>query len=385
VSIARILAFQALPTRCAMIQVVARARLNRLWTALPAILQTAFAAGVAWLVATELVGHKHPFMAVVSTIVALGLTYGQRTRRSLEITAGVAVGVLVADLIILALGSGPLQIGLVVALAMSVAVLLGGTRLVVTQAATSAAIIATVVMPDHITLARFVDALVGGGVALTVNLVLFPVNPVRLARRAAGPLLNELAAVLRDIAKALEDRDEDAVEDALVRARGVEPLMTRFSEAAVAGSETALWAPLRRRQRAAHARYGEAAAALALAVGDVRVLARGARRAVDLGAHVPPETLGALRELAAAVVALAPSLDDPARSERAREHALRAAGEATIGLERTANLSASVLVGQVRSTATDLLRSLGVEGVAAREAVRAAAKDVAAEALAREP
>jgi hypothetical protein len=161
-SIARILAFQGLPTRCAMIQAVARARLNRLWTALPAILQTAFAAGVAWLVATELVGHKHPFMAVVSTIVALGLTYGQRTRRSLEITAGVAVGVLVADLIIVALGSGPLQIGLVVALAMSVAVLLGGTRLVVTQAATSAAIIATVVMPDHITLARFVDALVGG-------------------------------------------------------------------------------------------------------------------------------------------------------------------------------------------------------------------------------
>ena len=163
-----------------------RARFIRLWTVLPAILQTALAAGVAWLLATEVVGHQRPFVAPVTAILALGLTYGQRTRRAFEIAAGVAVGVLVAELIILALGTGPAQIALVVALAMCVAVFLGGTRLVVSQAATSAAIIATVAIPDHVTLERFVDALVGGGVALTVNLVLFPVDPVRRrgARRA---------------------------------------------------------------------------------------------------------------------------------------------------------------------------------------------------------
>ncbi len=358
-----------------------RARLQRLWSVLPAILQTAFASAVAWVIASEAVGHDRPFLAVVSTIVALGLTYGQRSRRAIEIAAGVAVGVLVADLIIVGLGTGPLQIALVVALAMAVAVLLGGTRLVVTQAATSAAIIATVVVPDHITFARFVDALVGTSVALAVNLVLFPVNPVRLARRAAVPLLNELAAVLRDVAKALEDADEDAIVDALVRARGLEPLADAFSEAAAAGSETALWAPMRRRQREAHARYGEAADAMQLATNDVRNLARGARRAVDLGAHVPPETFAALRDLAAAVVALAPSLDDPWRSQRAQESALRAAGEATIGLERTANLAASHIVAQVRSIAVDLLHSVGVHGPEARAAVRDAANRAAAEAL----
>ncbi|HEX6391215.1 MAG TPA: FUSC family protein [Solirubrobacteraceae bacterium] len=356
-----------------------RARLTRLWTVLPAILQTAFASAAAWIIATEAIGHDRPFLAVVSTIIALGLTYGQRSRRAVEIAAGVAVGVLVADLIVVGLGTGPLQIALVVGLAMAVAVVLGGTRLVVTQAATSAAIIATVVVPDRITLARFVDALVGAGVALTVNLVLFPVNPVRLARRAAEPLLNELAAALRDIAKALEDKDDDAIEDAVVRARGLEPLADSFTEAAAAGSETALWAPLRRRQRAAHARYGEAAAALQLAVNDVRVLARGARRAVDLGAHIPPETFAALRDLASAVVALAPSLEDPWRSERAQESALRAAGEATLGLEQTANLATSHIVGQVRSIAFDLLRTVGVDGPEARAAVRSAAVTVAAE------
>jgi hypothetical protein len=45
-------------------------------------------------------------------------------------------------------------------------------------------------------------------------------------------------------------------------------------------------------------------------------------------------------------------------------------------------MSVSVLVGQVRSTAVDLLRGLGLDGDEARAAVRAAAQEVAAEELA---
>lgn len=57
----------------------------------------------------------------------------------------------------------------------------------------------------------------------------------------------------------------------------------------------------------------------------------------------------------------------------AREAALRAAARATLALERTGNLAVSVLVGQVRSTATDLLRGLGLAPREARDAVREAA------------
>jgi hypothetical protein len=42
-------------------------------------------------------------------------------------------------------------------------------------------------------------------------------------------------------------------------------------------------------------------------------------------------------------------------------------------------MSVSVLVGQVRSTAVDLLRGLGLDGDEARAAVRAATIEVAAE------
>jgi hypothetical protein len=110
-------------------------------------------------------------------------------------------------------------------------------------------------------------------------------------------------------------------------------------------------------------------------VRNVRVLARGARRAIDLEDNVPPEVSGALRELAAAVRALGAVLDDQDRAEAVREPALRAARQATLVLERTGNLSVSVIIGQIRSTAVDLLRSTGLSYDEAADAVRAAADD----------
>jgi hypothetical protein len=105
------------------------------------------------------------------------------------------------------------------------------------------------------------------------------------------------------------------------------------------------------------------------------VLARGARRAIDLEENVPPEVSEALRDLAAAVRALGEALDDNAHADAVREPALRAAGKATLVLERTGNLSVSVIVGQVRSTAVDLIRSTGISYDDAAEAVRAAVHD----------
>lgn len=83
----------------------------------------------------------------------------------------------------------------------------------------------------------------------------------------------------------------------------------------------------------------------------------------------------ALRHLADAVRALNDAIEDPDAAPRVREPALRAASEAALVLERTGNMSVSVIVGQVRSTAVDLLRSSGMTYDEAAEAVRAAVRD----------
>jgi len=116
--------------------------------------------------------------------------------------------------------------------------------------------------------------------------------------------------------------------------------------------------------------YADAAGRIDLAVRNVRVLARGTIRALSLDENVPPEIAGALRELAAAVRALPPALEDPEAVDAVREPAVLAAAEATRVLEATGNLSVSVIVGQIRSTASDLLAATGMTYDEATDAVR---------------
>jgi uncharacterized membrane protein YgaE (UPF0421/DUF939 family) len=358
----------------------ARMRAERLRGAARMILQSTLAAAIAWFLATELIGHPRPFFAPVSAIITLGLTQGQRGRRAVEVIFGVTLGIAVADLLVIVLGTGTWQLALVVALSMSAALLLGSGQMFAQQAAVSAALVATLQPPDDgVSFARSVDALLGGGVALAVSALVLPAHPERMVRAAAAPVLAELAGVLEDVADALGLRDRARVQAALDRGRSIDELARELDEALVVGRETAYLAPPRRRMLETVDLYADAAAQLDLAVRNVRVLARGARRAIDLEENVPPEVGDALRSLADAVRALGGAIDDPSKAGEVRGPALRAAGQATIVLERTGNLSVSVIVGQVRSTAVDLLRGSGMSFDEAVEAVRGAVREAEAE------
>lgn len=361
-------------------RISARTRADRLVTAGRSVLQVALAAALAWLAATEVLGHERAFFAPVAAIVTLGISYGQRGRRAAELAVGVAVGILVADLLVLLLGTGTVALGLIVLLSVGTAVLLGSGPLIVNQAGISAVLVVTIQPAgEGFVFDRFFDALTGGAVALAVNALFLPVDPVRLVHRAAEPVLDELAATLEDVAHALLERDQASAEAALLRARAIDELETRFFDAVAEGRETARLAPPRRSARGQVAAYADAAAQIDLAVRNVRVLARGAIRAIRFGDSVPPEVSGALRDLALAVRGVEPALADPARRAGVREPALRAAGTATAVLERTGNMSVSLIVAQVRSTAVDLIRGSGLEEEAAVAAVRQAARAAADE------
>lgn len=359
-------------------------RAGRLRAAWPSILQAAVAAALAWLAATELLGHERPFFAPVAAIVTLGVTLAERGRRAAEIAAGVAVGIAVADLIVFATGTGTWQLGLIVALAMAVAILLGTGQLLATQAAISAALVVTLQPPvDGVTFARFLDALVGGGIGLAVNAVLLPADPLRLLQRGAQPVIAELAATVRDVAEAVRQRDEALAEAAVLRARAMAELEVGFHDAVDLARETVRLTAGGRRSGDRLEAYATAAAQVDLAIRNVRVLARGVIRALLLDENVPPGVAAALEDLAQAVAGLGTLLED---AEAGRElvvaPAVRAAGRATLELDRTANLSVSVIVGQIRSTAVDLLRGAGLSRDEARRAVQLAASEVEAAELA---
>jgi uncharacterized membrane protein YgaE (UPF0421/DUF939 family) len=347
-----------------------RSRLERLRLAWRSILQAGVAAGLAWVIATDVFGHKQPFFAPVAAIITLGLTISQRGRRAVELSIGVAVGIAVGDLLVYWIGVGPAQLALVVMLAIAIAIFLGSGQMMANQAAVSAALVATLQPPTQgITFARFLDALVGGAMALLVNAVVLPADPIATIRSAARPVLDELAATLDDIATAIVERDRKLAEAALIRARGMDDAGESLTSAVATGRETTLFAPPRRRFRARVEDYAEAAMRIDLAVRNVRVLARGTIRAIRLDENVPPEVAEAIRYLADAVRGFVEAFEHPERVAAVHEPALRAAATATQVLENTGNLSVSVIVGQVRSTATDLLAGTGMAPDEAAEAV----------------
>jgi uncharacterized membrane protein YgaE (UPF0421/DUF939 family) len=355
----------------------ARARADRLRDTARAILQATLAAMIAWVVATELIGHAQPFFAPVSAMITLGLTQGERGRRAIEIVLGVTLGIAIADLLVIELGTGWWQLGVVVALTMTIALLLGSGQMFAQQAAVSAALVATLQPPDGgLSFARAVDALLGGSIALAVSALVLPANPGRMVREAVEPVLEELAGVLDDVAAALRERNRDAVQAALLRGDAIDALVRNLDDALDVGRETARLAPPRRRMLHMVDVYAGAAAQIDRAVRNVFVLARGARRAIDLDDNVPPEISDALSDLAAAVRALPGALDNPGRADAVREPAKRAARRATRVLETTGNLSVSVIVGQIRSTAVDLLRGSGMSYDAAADSVRDAPRKV---------
>ncbi len=326
---------------------------GRLWP----IAQTAGAVVVAWYLALAILGRDDPLFAPIAAVIALGATRGQRGRRTAELIGGVILGIAVADLIVAVIGTGPWQAGVMVVLAMGTAVAVGGGELLVSEAAVSAILIATLpgggigLPPD-----RFLEALIGGGVALAVT-VMLPPDPVLQVGRAMNELWAELGGTLGAIARALDHGDEGAADRALETSRGLDRHIGDIRHELIDVSEAARFAPPRRRARGQLGRVERSLTQVDFAVRDTRVLARNVVRYVRGGGQGPPELAAAVERLAGAVWELAASYDDPRRDDAVRQAARGAASQAAALAEQRHDLRLAEVVVQVRSVAVDLLRA----------------------------
>jgi len=348
-------------------------RLGRVRASLLLAVQAGVAAGLAWFIAHNLIGHQAPFFAPVSAVIVLGVSVGQRLRRAIELVIGVALGIFVGDILIYVIGTGGWQIALGVVLAILTAVFVGGSSTLIGQAASSAVLVATLAPPQKgIYYTRFVDALVGGTVGVLVMALLLPVNPLATVRRAAAPTLDLLTSELEGIADALAARDAERAREVLTRVRGSEPMLAKFREALGVAGETASLAPVRWRSRIPLAQYIEGSVHVDRAVRNARVLVRRGVAVLDDDEVAPESLLVSLRTLGGAVRSLRRELADGIEPRRTREIALEAVGYAADAYREGLGFSGDVVVAQIRSIATDLLRATGVEERSAARAVRRA-------------
>lgn len=337
-------------------------------SALP-IVQCALAAGLAWWVAKDLVGHQQPFFAPIAAVVSLGLGLGARLRRSVELVCGVTVGIGVGDLLVSLIGSGPWQIALVVIMAMGTAVALDSGPIFSMQAGNSAVLVATLLPPGGTGgVDRMVDALIGGLTGIAV-VALIPTHPVRRARRNAAEILATASEVLRKVESGLVENNAKPIEEALRQARATQPAIDAMRSNLKGGREISRISPLYWNSRKRLAVLTAAADPIDHAMRNIRVLARRSLTLVRDDEILDSRLVHRFVEVADAVdvlreMVLAEPGEQPDQAEAAR--VLRSiAKKMDPELIAGAGVSATVVFAQMRSLIVDLLRTAGLKRITA--------------------
>ncbi|MFI6271992.1 FUSC family protein [Micromonospora zamorensis] len=335
-------------------------------------LQAGLAAALSWFVAHELLHVSQPVFAPISAVSTLAASVGQRLRRTVELILGVTVGVLIGDLLLLVIGTGWWQLALIVVLAIVVALFLAGSAAVVIQAGATAVLIATL-SPSirDLEVPRFVDALIGGGVALLVTAVLLPLNPLRVLNRAARPALDLLVAQLDATADALAERDAARARTALSELRQNKGPLKAFVEATQGAREASTLSPVHWHQRRGPVgRYAQAAEPIDRAMRNSGTLIRRSVTLIEDREPVPEPLPRAVADLAEAVRLLKRQFAAGDEPDRARKQALRAVETAGHAYREGVGFSGAVVVAQVRTTVSDLLVASGFSQENANRLVR---------------
>ncbi|WP_162598790.1 FUSC family protein [Nocardioides gilvus] len=326
------------------------------------LLRLAGATSASFAIATYIFGHEQAFFAPIAAVIVLLAGVGLRQRMLFELILGVAVGVLVGELLILGIGRGVWQLALIVVITTITASFAGLKGVALTQAANSGVLLATVIPvagAANPAVTRFIDALVGGLCAVAMILLL-PRNPTRDIALEVRPLLVDLQAVLRDVARAMRTSDPALAHASLTRARGLQNQINSAMNTAANVREVAVMSPVRWRQRPEVERYAGVLTDVDNAIRDARVLARRVSTMMRLGEQPGEQLTSAVEQLAHGIGVFQDGLAQPserAHGEEALIESVRMAMEALTG-EMTLNRAA--VAAQIRSLAADMLFASGM-------------------------
>lgn len=321
------------------------------------ILLAAVAAAVSYALAYRLLGQPTPFFAPAAAWISLGFSRDRQVRRVAEMAIGVSLGVGLGELLGAVLGAGGWQVGVALAVAALLARLLDAAPLMTTQAGLQAIII--VALPVGVaggSVGRWLDALVGGVVALVVA-VLVPGRSWRRAGILAEGFLDEVAGVLALLAAGLRRGDVRRAADALASGRASDAVLQRWRDATAAGADAVRFSPVARRHRHEIEVLAQACTLADHAMRNSRVVTR--RSLVAIEEHGPLPRLGdVVGRLAVAVAATGAGLRAREDLSGVRADLSRLAVE--LGPERFTGWRVQSLVVLLRSLLVDLLEITGM-------------------------
>lgn len=355
-------------------------RLRRTLRAAAPLAQLTAAATAAWVVAIQFGGHDDPFFAPIAVVVALSSPLGERGSDAVRLVLGVMLGIAAGELTLLVLGGGYGRLALATFVAMALAGLLGGPRLVVVQAAAGA--ILTVAAADgEAGVHRLIDGAIGAGVALVFSQVLLTPEPVALVRQAAARVLARTTEALTLTAEAVERRDDDLADHALQLLRDVRDSLAELARLRKASGRVARRSAFWRSRIEPTVKENENVGHLDLLVASCVLLARALAEADrDASAPLAP----GIRQLAGTLEEVAADPGDRATRQAAADGALGVARHlGAADAPQDPAVAAAVLAMQMVSA--DVMIFAGVDAVKAHEAVRQGAGELRVPAPPRTP
>ncbi|AMB38938.1 FUSC family protein [Arthrobacter sp. TES] len=339
----------------------------------PAIQMTVCAVG-AYAFAEYVLGHQGPLFAATSSLIALGFSRDPRLRRVIEVGLGCTLGIVVGDLLLHWLGAGIWQAAVVLLFSILLARFLDSGTIFTTQLGLQSLLVVLLPAPAGGPFTRSLDAVVGGVFALLVT-VLMPKDPRREPRKDIRKILDELAEILRDCAKAMIDSDSTAAWHALIRGRNCQALVDRMRQTLRASGEVATLAPAHRRHRDELAGLEHSLEYIDLALRNSRVFARRLTSAINhaaLSDEAIDNIAEVLQETAAAIDELTLGLAEQNDGAR-RAHMRRARTELTMVASRVhpkmldvQRLEGEAVVMLFRPLLVDLLEASGLDPEEAR-------------------
>jgi hypothetical protein len=248
-----------------------------------------------------------------------------RGQRALQLITGVALGIVIGIGVQAVAGVGPVALGVAAFVSMCLASVIGrdfvGAGGMFINQTASSAILVIALHRTGTGSERLIDALIGGGVALAMAVLLFPAAPLPLIRDATQDVFAALGEALDHLGEVLAGQTRPDAAWTISISQRIHGRLATLTDAHTTGVRIVGLAPRRWRDRMAvrraEAHWGE----LNLLAGTVLSLLRVATAAVRADVAVPSRLKGAIGDLAATLNVLAgPGPADVSDSITAANH-----------------------------------------------------------------
>jgi uncharacterized membrane protein YgaE (UPF0421/DUF939 family) len=327
----------------------------------PAV-QASVAVAIAWYLAHDMLGYPEPIFAPIAAAVALGAARLMRGQRAIQLIGGVTLGIVIGAAVGAVAGDSAAALGLAALLAMCIAIAIGGGftgngAMFINQTSVSAILMIALQLPGG-GVQRLIEALVGGGVAALIAVLLFPAAPLPLLREAARAVFVALHAALDQLDELVAGRTPLDQEWMLVSGERIHEQVGQLIAARFTAAEIVRLAPrwwyVRSTVRAADHRLGH----VNLLASGVLNLLRTTAGGLGVEPALPASLRAAIQELTAALGELA---ENPQAGAPATVASAARAARLADGGQHGPGTHALLIAAIIHACVRDLYRVVGAE------------------------